>query len=396
MPNNQKPKRIGVLTSGGDCPGLNAVIRAVVKVATYKYGWEVYGIPYGTDGFIELLIGNRQPEELRIKEHGYDIPGLVQGLDILYFLSGSVLGSISKGDPERHADDIIKGYEKLGLTALIVMGGDGSIEILDGLAQKATEQGSPWNWVAIPKTIDNDIPFTEASVGFDTAVNRVTQALYDLTFTAASHDRVMIVQVMGRDSGYLGMEAGIAGGADVILIPELTPILNDEVVMGVGRHIAQLQQNGRRFALVVIAEGVKNHLGQKEHYIGDYLARRIQECSDNLCDTDALEPKKIYPFDTRVTVLGHVQRGGTPTSSDRLLATAFGREAVDLIANGNYNQMVTWENGKVSSVPISRVIEQIKKGRREKKAPSRVDPQGFLARTAKDIGIYVGESNIDD
>jgi 6-phosphofructokinase 1 len=396
MLNNHKPKRIGILTSGGDCPGLNAVIRAVVKVATYKYGWEVYGIPYGTDGFIELLVGNRQPEELRIKEHGYDIPGLVQGLDILYFLSGSVLGSISKGDPDRHADDIIKGYEKLDLTALIVMGGDGSIEILDGLAQKAANQGSPWNWVAIPKTIDNDIPFTEASVGFDTAVNRVTQALYDLTFTAASHDRVMIVQVMGRDSGYLGMEAGLAGGADAILIPELTPILNEEVVMGVCRHIAKLQQNGRRFALVVVAEGVKNHLGQKEHYIGDYLARRIQECSNKLFNSDSTEAHKIYPFDTRVTVLGHVQRGGTPTSSDRLLATAFGREAVDLIANGNYNQMVIWENGRVSSVPISRVIEQIKKARREKKAPSRVDPQGFLVRTARDIGIYVGESSIDD
>ncbi len=395
MVSNHKPKRIGILTSGGDCPGLNAVIRAVVKVATYKYGWEVYGIPYGTDGFIELLVGKRQPEDLRIKEHGYDIPGLVQGLDILYFLSGSVLGSISKGDPERHADDIIKGYEKLGLTALIVMGGDGSIEILDGLAQKAASQGALWNWVAIPKTIDNDIPFTEASVGFDTAVNRVTQALYDLTFTAASHDRVMIVQVMGRDSGYLAMEAGIAGGADAILIPELTPILNEEVIMGICRHIGQLQQNGRRFALVVIAEGVKNHIGQKEHYIGDYLALQIQECSHRLCNIDSSDDL-IYPFDTRVTVLGHVQRGGTPTSSDRLLATAFGREAVDLIANGNYNQMVIWENGRVSSVPISRVIEQIKKGRREKKAPSRVDPQGFLVRTARDIGIYVGEVSSDD
>ncbi len=214
MVNSHKPKRIGILTSGGDCPGLNAVIRAVVKVATYKYGWDVYGIPYGTDGFIEVLLGKRQPEDLRIRDHGYDIPGLVQGLDILHFLSGSVLGSISKGDPELHADEIIRGYEKLGLTALIGMGGDGSIEILENLAQKAAEQGKAWNWVAVPKTIDNDIPFTEASVGFDTAVNRVTQALYDLTFTAASHDRVMLVQVMGRDAGYLALEAGIAGGVE--------------------------------------------------------------------------------------------------------------------------------------------------------------------------------------
>jgi ATP-dependent phosphofructokinase / diphosphate-dependent phosphofructokinase len=391
--NNHKPKRIGILTSGGDCPGLNAVIRAVVKVATYKYGWEVYGIPYGTDGFIELLVGKRQPEELRIKEHGYDIPGLVQGLDILHFLSGSVLGSISKGDPEKHADDIIQGYEKLGLDALIVMGGDGSIEILDKLARKAGEYGTPWNWVAVPKTIDNDVPYTEVSVGFDTAVNRVTQALYDLTFTAASHDRVMIVQVMGRDSGYLAMEAGIAGGADAILIPELTPIIDETVVKGICQHISQLQQQGRRFALVVVAEGVKNQLRQKEHYIGDYVASQIQACSSQIYTSDQPELFKLPPLDTRVTVLGHLQRGGTPTSNDRLLATAFGREAVDLIANGNYNQMVIWQNGRVSSVPLSRVIEQIKKARKEEKAPSRVDPQGFLARTARDIGIYVGEAS---
>lgn len=396
MVNSHKPKRIGILTSGGDCPGLNAVIRAVVKVATYKYGWDVYGIPYGTDGFIEVLLGKRQPEDLRIRDHGYDIPGLVQGLDILHFLSGSVLGSISKGDPELHADEIIRGYEKLGLTALIGMGGDGSIEILENLAQKAAKQGKAWNWVAVPKTIDNDIPFTEASVGFDTAVNRVTQALYDLTFTAASHDRVMLVQVMGRDAGYLALEAGIAGGADAILIPELTPILDESVVQGICHHIAKLHKQGRRFALVVVAEGVKNHLGQKEHYIGDYLAQRIQECSSQSHDTDLPDSLSLPSLDTRVTLLGHLQRGGNPTSTDRLLATAFGREAVNLIANGNYNQMVIWQNGRVSSVPISRVIEQIKKGRRENKAPSRVDPQGFLVRTARDIGIYVGETSIDD
>ncbi|MGB8686707.1 MAG: ATP-dependent 6-phosphofructokinase [Microcoleus sp.] len=396
MVSSHKPKRIGILTSGGDCPGLNAVIRAVVKVATYKYGWDVYGIPYGTDGFIEVLLGKRQPEDLRIRDHGYDIPGLVQGLDILHFLSGSVLGSISKGDPELHADEIIRGYEKLGLTALIGMGGDGSIEILENLAQKAAEQGKAWNWVAVPKTIDNDIPFTEASVGFDTAVNRVTQALYDLTFTAASHDRVMLVQVMGRDAGYLALEAGIAGGADAILIPELTPILDESVIQGICHHIAKLHKQGRRFALVVVAEGVKNHLGQKEHYIGDYLAQRIQEYSSQSHNTDLPDSLSLPSLDTRVTLLGHLQRGGNPTSTDRLLATAFGREAVNLIANGNYNQMVIWQNGRVSSVPISRVIEQIKKGRREKKAPSRVDPQGFLVRTARDIGIYVGETSIDD
>ncbi len=394
--NNHKPKRIGIITSGGDCPGLNAVIRAVVKVATYKYGWEVYGIPYGTDGFIDLLVGKRQPEELRIREHGYDIPGLVQGLDILHFLSGSVLGSISKGDPAKHADEILQGYEKLGLNALIAIAGDGSLEIIEGLARQAEEQGSPWNWIAVPKTIDNDIPYTEVSVGFDTAVNRVTQALYDLTFTAASHDRVMVVQVMGRDSGYLGLEAGIAGGADAILIPELTPILDDSVIKGICRHISQLRARGRMFTMIVVSEGVKNHLGNKEHYIGDYLAKQIQDCSSQLYGTGQPEYCHLDRVDTRVTTLGHLQRGGTPTSTDRLLATAFGRESVELIANGNYNQMVIWQNGRVSSVPISHVIEQIQKARREKIAPSRVDPQGFLVRTARDIGIYVGELASND
>ena len=394
--NNHKLKRIGILTSGGDCPGLNAVIRAVVKVATFKYGWEVYGIPYGTDGFIDLLLDKRQPEELRIREHGYDIPGLIQGLDILHFLSGSVLGSVSKGDPAQHADEILQGYEKLGLNALIVMGGDGSIEILEKLSRQAYEQGRSWNWVAIPKTIDNDVPYTEISVGFNTAVNRVTQALYDLTFTAASHDRVMVVQVMGRDSGYLAIESGIAGGSDAILIPEVTPILDEQVIKGICLHIAKLRRYGRRFALIVVAEGVKNHLGKKEHYIGDYLANQIQELSNKLCATGDPEYCNLEKVDTRVTTLGHLQRAGTPTSTDLLLATAFGREAVDLIANGNFNQMVIWQNGRVSSVPISHVVEQIEKARKEKIAPSRVDPQGFLVRTARDIGIYVGESESDD
>jgi len=385
------PKRIGILTSGGDCAGLNAVIRAVVKAATYKYGWEVYGIPYGTDGFIELLTGKRQPEDLRLREHGYDIPGLLQGLDVLHFLSGSVLGSISKGDPDRHANEIIQGYQKLGLYALIAIGGDGSIEIMEKLAKQAVDQGIPWNWVVVPKTIDNDVPFTDLSVGFDTAVNRVTQALYDLTFTAASHDRTMVVEVMGRDAGHLALEAGIAGGADAILIPELTPIINDGVIYGICQKLVSLRNDGRRFALIVVAEGVKNRSGQKEKYIGDYLAHEIKDYSAQLCLSGQPEFCNLDQVDTRVTVLGHLQRGGTPSSTDRLLATAFGREAIELIANGNYNQMVIWQNGRVSSVPLSRVVDQIRKARKDNKAPYRVDPQGYLVHTACDIGIYVGD-----
>ena len=196
------------MTSGGDCPGLNAIIRAVVKYATRK-SWEVFGIPRGTDGFVDIVEGSLKIEDLRLKDHGYDIPGVLQGLDVLQFMSGSVLGSISRGNVknENVTESILAGYRQLGLDALIAIGGDGSLDIIYDLAKKGD-----WNLVVIPKTIDNDVAFTERSVGFDTARNTVTQALYDLTFTAASHERIMVVQVMGRDAGHLALHSGIAGG----------------------------------------------------------------------------------------------------------------------------------------------------------------------------------------
>jgi 6-phosphofructokinase len=212
------PKRIGILTSGGDCPGLNAVIRAVVKCANRR-GWDVIGIPYSTDGLVQIAEGKYDPEHLILREHGYDMPGILQGIDILQFLSGTILGSLNKGHPEdpEVVKKILEGYRILNLDVLIAIGGDGSLDIIYTLAKKGG-----WNLIGIPKTIDNDVPFTERSVGFDTAIQTVT-TLYDLTFTAASHDRVMVVEVMGRDAGHLALHAGIAGGADVILIPELVP-----------------------------------------------------------------------------------------------------------------------------------------------------------------------------
>jgi 6-phosphofructokinase 1 len=254
----EKQKRIGILTSGGDCPGLNAVIYAVTKAAAHK-GWKVYGIPNGTDGLLELgdLRLNTMPiiwlllreinslagilflckslESLEIDEHTFDIPGQ-KGMNVLLFLGGSVLGCRGqKNYPSKEeekekilADEkkkILRGYKELALDALIAVGGDGSLEIIDDLA---SEGG--WNLIAIPKTIDNDVPSTEQVVGFNTAVEVVAAHLRDLSNTAAAHDRVMIVQVMGRDAGHLALQAGIAGGADAILIPELTPILNEQVI----------------------------------------------------------------------------------------------------------------------------------------------------------------------
>ena len=379
-----KTKRIGILTSGGDCPGLNAIIRAVVKYATLK-GWEVYGIPRGTDGFIDLVKGELQAEELRLKDHGYDIPGVLQGLDILHFLSGSVLGSLSKGNPTdpEVIKDILEGYQALGLDAVIVIGGDGSIDIFYDLAKKGN-----WNLVAIPKTIDNDVAFTERSVGFDTARNTVTQALYDLTFTAASHERIMVVQVMGRDAGHLALHGGIAGGADCIFIPELVPQLTDSLIDNLCQYIAKMRKGGRNFALVVVAEGVKDLQGQKDKYIGETLAKLIKDHSNKLCLMGDID---FCGIDERTTILGHLQRCGVPTAFDRILATVFGIRAVELIEEERYNRLVVWQNGAVESKSLDQIMPLIKWCHQENTCPSAVDKEGFMVKTALSLGIYLGE-----
>lgn len=379
-------KRIGILTSGGDCPGLNAIIRAVIKCASQK-GWEVYGVPYGTDGFLRLERGKFSSADLKLQEHGYDLPGLLQGIDILQFLSGSILGSLSKGNPgdKAIAETIIQGYQDLELDALIAVGGDGSLDIIYDLAQ----QGQ-WNWVAIPKTIDNDVPFTERAIGFDTAVDKVTSALYDLTFTAASHKRTMIVEVMGRNAGHLALQSGIAGGADIILIPELTPQIDTDLVTDICWHIAKLRWSGRKFALVVVAEGVKNAAGQREKSISDYLTQQMNQTAHQLCFSGKPEFCDLDKLEIRSLVLGHIQRSGTPSSYDRLLAATFAKKAIDLIAEEQYNQLVVWQNGAVQNQPLDRVIPQIKQCHQLGICPSPVDKNGFLVATARSLGIYLG------
>jgi 6-phosphofructokinase len=188
------------------------------------------------------------------------MPGILQGIDVLQFLSGTILGSLNKGHPEdpEVVAKILEGYRMLKLDVLVAIGGDGSLDIIYTLAQKGG-----WNLIGIPKTIDNDVPFTERSVGFDTAIQTVTTALYDLTFTAASHDRVMVVEVMGRDAGHLALHAGIAGGADVILIPELVPALDPPIIDQICHEIAEMRHRGRKFALLVVAEGVKGRRRSK-------------------------------------------------------------------------------------------------------------------------------------
>lgn len=392
------PKRLGILTSGGDCPGLNAVIYAVVKYARICKQWQVYGIPNGTDGFVDIANGICQPEELELHEHSFDIPGQ-KGINVLLFLSGSVLGCRGKkvSQPEE-SDKILLGYRRMGLDALIAIGGDGSLEIIADLAQVGG-----WNLVTVPKTIDNDVPMTERLVGFDTAVDTVASALHNLSFTAASHDRVMIVEVMGRDAGHLALHAGIAGGADVILIPELVPHLTEKIVAQICHKIAWIRQEKRRFALVVVAEGIaQDPLAEalSRESIGDSLKRQLKTYTQNHCNPNQSDFCGLQDeVEIRVTVLGHIQRSSPPSTVDRLLAVSFGIKAVDAIAEHHppYQLMVVWEGGQTQVKPLAEVIERIKTEKEIRKAAnhppcaSPVDPQGFMVHTAQALGIYIGE-----
>ncbi|MDJ0843358.1 ATP-dependent 6-phosphofructokinase [Crocosphaera sp.] len=379
-------KRIGILTSGGDCPGLNAIIRAVVKAAELN-NWMVYGLPYGTDGFRDIAEKKYAPKEFLLTRKCYELPGKIRGLDVLQFFSGTILGSINKGDPNdpRVKAAILKGYGMLALDALIAIGGDGSLDIIYDLAKEGH-----WNIIAIPKTIDNDVPLTEFSVGFSTAVEIVTQALYDLTFTAASHNRIMIVEVMGRDAGHLALRGGIAGGADIILIPELTPCLSLDVLDGCCHQLLELQQSDRHFGLLVIAEGVKNKSNEKESYIGDYLKRQIKEYIGFLYHEKHKNFAQLKDLDMRVTVLGHLQRSHPPVAWDRLLATAFGIKAIELIKEKKYDRLVIWKRGEVSSDSLSEVIDIIKKRHKDKVCTSPVESDDCMLKTARSLGIYLG------
>ncbi|RMF21525.1 MAG: ATP-dependent 6-phosphofructokinase [Cyanobacteria bacterium J083] len=357
-----KQKKIGILTSGGDCAGLNAVIRAVTYCAKNKYNWEVVGIRQATAGLM-----SRPPEIISLD---------LEQVEKILTMGGTILGTTNKGDPFAfpladgrkidRSQEIIDGYHQLGLDALIGIGGDGSLAILYKLAK----QGNI-NLVGIPKTIDNDVGSTERSVGFDTAVNIATEAIDRLHFTAASHSRVMILEVMGRDAGHIAINAGIAGGAHIILIPEIPYKIEN-----ICHYISQRQTQGKNYCIIVVSEAVCTETGQilqKGHFadctlggIGQYLAESITH------KTQA---------ETRVTVLGHTQRGGISSPLDRILASAFGVAAVDLIAAEKYDRMVAWQNRQVVSVPIEEAIEHYR----------AVDPQDTLVQTVRSLGICLGD-----
>lgn len=356
--------RIGILTSGGDCAGLNAVILAVVRRAVLGYGWDVVGIRQGTHGLMQ-----DPPQAIDLNDQVNN--------DAMLRMGGTILGTINKGDPFNYpmpdgsfadrSDDVIRGYHKLGLDALIGVGGDGSMSILHRLAKKGGI-----NLVGIPKTIDNDLALTEYSVGFTTAVNVAVEALDRLQPTAASHDRIMILEVMGRDAGHIALFAGVAGGADAILIPEM-----DYDLEALTEHCLNIRKRGRNHALVIVAEAVKRddgaavtqgNDGQKARYggIGHWLADELGARTG---------------WETRVTVLGHVQRGGIPSPRDRVIASAFGVHAVDLIADQKFDRVVAWSRRKVVDVAMQDVIV----------GPRLVETAGTMVSTAKGLGAYLGE-----
>ena len=358
------PFRLALLTSGGDCAGLNAVIRAVVHRAVEGYGWRVVGVRQGTLG----LLG--RPVD------AVDLTLEVAGGTLLR-MGGTILGTTNKGDPfafpgpngslTDRSQEFIAGYRSLDADALIGVGGDGSFAILQRLAQQGRI-----GLVGIPKTIDNDVGATESAVGYHTAVAVATEALDRLQPTAASHDRVMILEVMGRDAGHIALAAGIAGGADVILIPEIP-----YTVAAVARQIGRLRGRGRNFALIVVAEAVPDPAGQRVRQRQAGGATTYGGVGHHLAE--ALGP--VTGAETRVTVLGHVQRGGEPTWSDRLVAQAFGVHAVDLVAAGKFDRMVAWQNRTVIDVPLAGAIA----------APQIVDPGGMLVHTARGLGISFGD-----
>ena len=359
-------KKIVISTGGGDAPGLNAVIYAVVH-SCYKRGWEVYGSKSGYGGFLNI----EDMVRLTIKD--------VEGI---YSQGGTILGSTNKGNPFSKpvenlageiqivdvSDKIIRNFNRMGFNCHIAIGGDGSLEIAHRFALK----GMPV--VGVPKTIDNDLEETERTFGFDTAVSTATEALDKLHSTAKSHNRVMVVEVMGRDSGWIALYSGISGGADVILIPEIP--FDMECVC---EKIADNELHDKQYAIVVVAEGAVTKDG-KVFNKGTGELGREEVVLGGVGEWVASEIRKRTDKDTRSLVLGHLQRGGSPTTFDRLLALRFGAAAVRLAEEGTFDHMVALIGGRMEAVPIEKAIRSRKK--------VRLDSDKVL--TALNIGICLG------
>lgn len=356
-------KKIGLMTSGGDCSGLNAAIRAVTLRAC-DLGIQVLGFRQGSIGLL-----NRDYTNLTPKKVSYDF--LVKG--------GSALGSINKGNPFQYLTDdgvhidvtaeIAASYKALELDGIISIGGDGSFSIMNSLMKKFDIKV-----IGVPKTIDNDLSCTDYAIGYSTSVQVITDCIDKLQTTAESHQRVIVVQVMGRDAGHLALAGGIAGGADIILIPEIPYSMSI-----IASHLKKVYRSQKKFAVIVVSEAIKtldgtsvmvmDEVNNRPRYDGSaaYIAKLIEQHAG---------------LETRPVVLGHLQRGGSPDAFDRVLAAQMGVYAVDLALQNNFGQVVVFQNNSVTHVPMEQTINTY----------NQVNIHGHLVHTARGLGICLGDA----
>jgi phosphofructokinase-like protein len=361
--------KLGVLTGGGDCPGLNAVLRAVVKTAINDYGMEVVGFLDGYEGLIE----NRYRKLV-----SSDVSGILT-------LGGTILGTSNRADPFKfpvlqneeyiyidRSSQGVQNFERLGLDVLIAIGGDGTMAASDGMAKKGI------NIIGVPKTIDNDLFGTDQTFGFDSAVTTASEAIDKIHTTAQAHHRVMIIEVMGRYAGWVALASGVASGGDIILVPEI-PYQIDVIC----DKIRTRNRDGRNFSIIVIGEGAKP-MG------GDIVVRRLVENSPDkvrlggISNQLAAQIEGLTTLETRVTILGHLLRGGTPTAFDRILASRFGTEAVHLAHRRKFGNMVALRGNEIKYVPISEVAGRVRK----------IELDAPLLQTALSLGTCMGVENI--
>ncbi|HBZ85977.1 MAG: 6-phosphofructokinase [Candidatus Edwardsbacteria bacterium RIFOXYD12_FULL_50_11] len=362
-----KIKRIGLLTAGGDCPGLNAVIRAVTKAAVNDYNMEVIGIEDGYAGLIEGRF-----HQLRWN----DVSGILH-------TGGTILGTSNRDNPFKYPvhkpngdlefidvfDRVAGNIKKLHIEAVIAVGGDGTMAITSQMMERGV------NVVGVPKTIDNDLAATDVTFGFDTALVTATEALDKLHTTAMSHHRVMIMETMGRYAGWIALYSGVAGGGDVILIPEI-PFQLDSIC----HTVQERGSRGKRFSIIVAAEGAKPEGGQM------VVQRIIKESTDQLRlggigQQLAGQIEDRTGIECRVTVLGHLQRGGSPSAFDRILGTRFGVKAVELAAAGQFGRMVALKGLNVESVPLQEAVGSLR----------LVSPDSEIIKAARSVGVSFGD-----
>lgn len=350
--------KLAICTGGGDCPGLNPVIRAVVKYAKNRYGIELIGVHDSFNGLID--------RPLRA--------GLLTGDAVTDILDrgGTILGTHNSGEtlrgPEekKHLALIKSGLQELGAEALVVVGGEGT----QGMAQKLVRAGV--KIIGIPKTIDNDLPGTEQTIGFSSCVDLVAESVLRLRSTAESHDRIMIIEVMGRDSGYIALHGGVAGGAQIILLPEIQ-FSYQKIV----EKIRQRKQEGRKYSLVVVSEGAAPE-GEGRIYNSSLSKQKVL---GGIGQEVAYKLRQLTAMDTRYTVLGHLQRGGAPNAADKILATRFAMHAVDLAHAQQFGQIVVLKGNKTASLPYSQLVHFERQ---------QIPMDDELLRAAEGIGISLG------